>query len=276
MHSNNPIQSHYAMEGLSARLDNALMLSGLESGPIEWSRLALVDQFHARGLEASKDLALALGVKAGDFVLDIGSGFGGPARFLAGAYGCQVTGVDLTPEYVAIATDLTHRTGQQDLVRFQQADATDLPFANGTFDYAWTQHVGMNVADKDRFYREAARVLKPGGRLAIYDIVRSSDEPPTYPLPWASDPSFSFVVHPEVILDALEGAGFKESAQEDKTSLVLESFAEIARLMQTPGAMPPLNLVAVLGDFARAATGNLVENIKAGRLKVVQIVTERS
>lgn len=275
MHSNNPIQSHYAMEGLSSRLDNALMLSGLGSGPIAWPRLALVDQFHARGLEASKDLAIALGAKAGDTVLDIGSGFGGPARFLAGAYGCKVTGVDLTPEYVAIATDLTERTGQSESVTFQQADATDLPFAAETFDHAWTQHVGMNVADKDRFYREAARVLKPGGKFAIYDIVRSSDEPPTYPLPWATDPSFSFVVHPEVIRNALQGAGFKAITQEDKTALVLESFAEIARLMQSPGAMPPLNLVAVLGDYARESTGNLVANIKAGHLKVVQILAVR-
>ena len=103
MSQSNLIQKHYATEGLSSRLDHALLLSGLAEGPIAWSQLSLADQFHARGLEASKELALALGATQGDRVLDIGSGFGGPARFLNAMHGCHVTGIDLTPEYVEIA-----------------------------------------------------------------------------------------------------------------------------------------------------------------------------
>ncbi|MFX8312575.1 methyltransferase domain-containing protein, partial [Acinetobacter baumannii] len=92
-----------------------------------------------------------MGAKEGSHVLDVGSGFGGPARFLSNAFGWRVTGVDLTPEYVEIADYLTGRTGQTDLVSFQCASALELPFNDLEFDHALTQHVGMNIDNKERF-----------------------------------------------------------------------------------------------------------------------------
>ena len=103
-------------------------------------------------------------------VLDVGSGLGGSARYLAGEHGCRVTGIDLTKEYVDVANALAELVGMKNLVTFRQASALDLPFADGSFDVVWTQHVQMNIADKRAFYSQIARVLAPRGRLLFHDI----------------------------------------------------------------------------------------------------------
>ena len=80
-------------------------------------------------------------------LVDVGSGIGGPARYLAESLGCRVVGIDLTAEYCRLAEVLTARTGLADKVEFRAADALDLPFGDGEFDAVWNQHVAMNIAD---------------------------------------------------------------------------------------------------------------------------------
>ena len=91
-------------------------------------QLAALDQFHTRGLAATAELAKLAGITAGMSVLDVGSGVGGPARFLAATYGCRVTGVDLSEPFVEAARYLTERTGQGGQVSFETASALELPF----------------------------------------------------------------------------------------------------------------------------------------------------
>src|SRR3546814_3455016 len=114
-------------------------------------------------------------------LLDIGCGLGGAARHFARACGCTVTGVDLTPEYVAVAEALTRMVGQADRVAFRAGSALDLPFEAASFDAATLLHVGMNIPDKDRLCAEAARVLKPGGVFGVYDGMRVGDGALTFP-----------------------------------------------------------------------------------------------
>src|SRR5207253_92070 len=139
--------------------------------------------------QATVDLAAQLELGPQTHVLDVGCGIGGPSRYLASVHGCHVTGLDLTEEYCRVSTILAERTGLADRLSYIPGDARDLPFGDGAFDVVWTQHAAMNIPRKDRLYAEMARVLRPGGQLAVYDLLAGPAGPPHFPLPWADDPS---------------------------------------------------------------------------------------
>jgi ubiquinone/menaquinone biosynthesis C-methylase UbiE len=266
------IQKHYGIPEISTRIEDALQQAGYGDGPIAWADLAPLDQFHTRGLIATRELAERLDLTEGSAVLDVGSGLGGPARFLAAAYGCQVTGIELTPLYVEVAQMLSQRTGLADRTRFVQGDALELPFEAESFAFAWTQHVAMNIPDKAKLYGEIARVLKKGGRLAIYDVLKGENEPVIYPTPWAFEPGISFLVSPSEMKEALEAAGFQLVSGTDTTEAALAWFSELQKTPQTN----PLSLGAILGPQVQQAVGNLGRNLKEGRVSVMQVIVQKS
>ena len=271
MNESNAVRTHYALDGLQHRMQTLLQNAGFDgTEPVDWQQFAPVDQFHVGGLEATQALAAALAPSQGESVLDVGCGFGGPARFLAATRGCQVTGLDLTPEYIEIARMLTAKTDLSPLLRFVQGDALALPFADASFDHAWTQHVAMNIADKTGLYREIGRVLKPGGRLAIYDFVQGNGEPVLYPVPWARTPEISFLATPDEMARSLQTAGFRIAAATDLTAFAKASFAALPT-----DAANPFNLLSVLGEYAKAAVGNLARNIAEGRVALRQVIAEK-
>src|ERR1700740_2300328 len=127
------VRNHYRASGLTERLKTALTLLGPEDQQFTPQQLGALDQFHTRGLAATAELAKLAGITADAAVLDVGSGVGGPARFLAAPYGCRVTGVDLSEPFVDAARYLTERTGQSGQVSFPSASALALPFDDGRF-----------------------------------------------------------------------------------------------------------------------------------------------
>lgn len=276
MNQPNPVQAHYATQGLLARVEEALSQSGLATDLIEWSQLSAMDQFHVRGLPATQELAAALGLYPGQHILDVGAGLGGPARYLAAAHGCEVTGLELSPEFVEVADLLTARTGLQAQVRFVQGDALQLPFAVESFDHAWTQHVGMNIRDKAGLYRGIHRVLKPGGRLAIYDAVRGEQEPVIYPVPWASDASISFLASPDEMRQMLEEAGFTVASEEDTTAVARTWFMEVQSAVPPAGTSNLPNLAQVIGPQARQMTANFGRNVLEGRIRLLRIIVQKN
>jgi SAM-dependent methyltransferase len=265
------VRDHYRATGLIERLKAAL---GPEQQRLTPQQLGALDQFHTRGLAATAELARLAGITADMSVLDVGSGVGGPARFLAANHGCHVTGVDLSEPFVEAARYLTGRTGQGGQVSFECASALTLPFDDGRFDAVFLQHVAMNIADRARLYREIRRVLKRGGRFATYDVVLNGGEPhypvPYYPVPWARTPATSFLLTAAATREAIEPAGFR--------TLVWQDDSEAARTwitqLRAAGPPPSPNLGTVMGpDFAQLAA-NLGRNLMEGRLGILTAVFE--
>ncbi|MET2832606.1 class I SAM-dependent methyltransferase [Mesorhizobium shangrilense] len=263
------VRDHYRATGLTGRLKTVLAALGPEDQLLTPQQLGTLDQFHTRGLAATAELAQLADITAGMSVLDVGSGIGGPARFLAATHGCRVTGVDLSEPFVDAARYLSERTGQSGQLSFQTASALELPFDDGRFDIALLQHVAMNISDRARLYREIRRVLKPGGRFATFDVVLGAGEP-HYPLPWARTPATSFLLTAEATRAAIEPAGFGMLAWQDDTEIAKAWFAQL----RAAGPPPSPNLGVVMGpDFAELAA-NLGRNLMEGRLGILTAVFE--
>ena len=265
------VRNHYRATGLTERLKTALLSLGPAHQQLKPEQLAGLDQFHTRGLAATAELAKLSGVTADMTVLDVGSGVGGPARFLAATCGCRVTGIDLSEPFVEGARYLTERTGLSGKVSFQAGSALEMPFEAGRFDAALLQHVAMNIEDRAQLYREIRRVLKPGGRFATYDVVATSAEP-HYPVPWARTPATSFLLTATATGAAIEAAGFRALTVRDDSELAKAWVIQLRA--STPPPSPSLNLGVVMGpDFPQLAA-NLGRNIAEGRVGIFTAVFE--
>jgi len=263
------VRDHYSANGLTERLKSALTVLGPEDRLLMPLQLAAVDHFHTRGLAATAELAALAGITADVSVLDVGSGVGGPARFLAATYGCRVTGVDLSEAFVEAARYLTGRTGQRGQVSFETGSALELPFADGRFDVVLLQHVAMNIADRPRLYSEIRRVLRSGGRFATFDVVLKSGDP-QYPVPWARTPATSHLLTAEATREVIEPAGFRTLAWQDDTEAATTWFAQL----RASGPPPTPNLGLVMGPDFVQLSANLGRNLMEGRLGILTAVFE--
>jgi len=263
------VRDHYRATGLTERLKTALTALGPEDQRLTPQQLGALDHFHTRGLATTAELANLAGIAADMSVLDVGSGVGGPARFLAATYGCRVTGVDLSEPFVDAARYLTERTGQSGQVSFQTASALELPFDDGRFNVVMLQHVAMNIPDRARLYREIRRTLKSGGRFATFDVVLNGGEP-HYPLPWARTPATSFLLPAAATREAIEAAGFHTLAWQDDTEAAKTWFGQ----MRASGPPPSPNLGVVMGPDIVQLSAILGRNLMEGRLGILTAVFE--
>jgi SAM-dependent methyltransferase len=170
------VAQRYGAADLSERILKAITAAGLDPDRLTPEQLAPVDEFHIGGRAATIHAVAKMGLTSDNHVLDVGCGIGGATRYLAATAGCAVTGIDLTPAYIAAAEELTRRTGLADRVTYGVASALAMPFENGTFDAAITFHVAMNIKDRPALYREVARVLKPGALFCSYDVMKGGSD----------------------------------------------------------------------------------------------------
>lgn len=270
----NQVGRHYGRTDLLESILRSAQALGKNIDALTPADLASVDQFHIGGVDVCPALAALGGFGASMHVLDVGGGLGGPARWLASTVGCSVTVVDLTPEYGETGRELTRRCGLAERVRFECADARRMPFDDRSFDAAWTQHSSMNVDDKASLYREIHRVLRPGARLVLYEIMRGPEAPLHFPVPWARDPSISFLEDPDVVRRIVAEAGFREHAWNDVTEPGLEWVEK--RVAAVESGVGPLSLALLLGSDFPAMFKNLVRNMREGRQRIVQALFERA
>ena len=264
------VNAHYTPDGLTDTFRRLLTLWGKDGETLTPDDLAPIDQFHFGGKQATLALAALADIGPATRVLDVGGGFGGPARTLAVAYGCAVTVLDLTEEYCQVGEMLTARSGLTDRVAFRHGDALALPFPAASFDLVWTQHSSMNIADKRQLYTEISRVLRPGGRLALYEIMAGSGAPLHYPVPWARDASISFLSTPDDVRALLAELGYREEVWEDVTERAVAASGG----RPTPTEPPP-GLHLVLGaDFPERAR-NMGRNFAEHRTALIRAVLVR-
>jgi arsenite methyltransferase len=144
----------------------------------DWAHLLIGDSMHPGGLELTERLGGLLQLNSGSRVLDVASGWGASGLALARKFGCQVTGIDLSPASVEAANHEARRADLSDQVKFEIGDAEALRFDEGEFDVVICECALCTFPDKLQAAVEMARVLGPGGRLGLSDLVRWEELPP--------------------------------------------------------------------------------------------------
>jgi len=266
---------HYSRESLLARLNAALLDDGVDPAQPSIEALAPYDQFHGRGLEATIELAGLMQADASGHILDIGSGIGGPARYLANRFSCRVTGIDLTPQFRDVARHFTRLLDLQDRVTFEVGDALAMPFADGSFDGAYSMNVSMNIADKSALYREIHRVLKPGAWLVLSEIAKGDGGDLDYPTPWASSARASFLSTPEETRHGLVEAGF-DVIRLHSTLDKARAFGARSRAIVERGEKPPHRAVTLIhGEIASQAMANTARGLSEARIVPIEVLSRK-
>jgi len=269
------VLAHYSRGDLLARLRTALQEDGVDPDHPTPDALAPYDHFHGRGLEATLESARLMPAKAGERLLDVGSGLGGPARYVANRFRCHVTGIDLSPQFCELAQHLTRLQRMEDRTRFEIADALAMPFADASFDGAYSMNVSMNIEDKGALYGEMRRVLKPGAWLVLSEVAKGEGGEPEYPTAWAETPRTSFLVTPEETRRELIAAGF-EVLRFRSTLEKTRAFGDRSRAMVKRGEKPPHRAVMLIhGDKARAVMVNTIRGFADGRIIPIEVLCRK-
>jgi len=268
------IQKHYDQNNLFDKIIDAMTKSGLEMDTLTRENFSEMDEFHIMGNQGTKLLAEAIKFKRGMIVLDLGCGIGGASRFIADTFDCDVTGIDIAESYVETAKLISDKVGTRN-VTFEQANATDLPFEDNSFDVVWTQHVQMNIEDKDALLNEIFRVLKPGGKFAYFDVFSLDDKKLLYPLPWAEDQSISFTCSAQHYETLLKSIGYDKIKMVDLSSEATDWMVKFLKTAQT-GGIPLVSPQLLMGENSPLKLKNALQNLKEGKIQLGVGVFEKS
>ena len=259
----NSVAQHYGNDGIVSRIVSALADAGFDTNDLEPDVFAGADEFHIGGRKGSEYVAKALDLESGQRLLDIGSGIGGPARFIANTLDVTVEGIDLTPEFVEAAVEITEMVGMTEQVSFQVGSAISIPFDDDTFDASTMLHVGMNISDKELLFSEMARVTKPDGSIVVYDVMRTGEDDLVFPMPWSSTSEYSFVDTVNAYVKAAESAGLELLTVDDHAEMAVTFFNN------PPSEPPPVNLGHLMGTGMPEMFANARDAINSGTISPI-------
>ena len=231
----NSVAQHYGNDGIVSRIVSALADAGFDTNDLEPNVFAGADEFHIGGRKGSEYVAKALDIEQANGFLILAPVWWA-SRFIANTLGVKVEGIDLTPEFVEAAVEITEMVGMTEQVSFQVGSATSIPFDDDMFDASTMLHVGMNISDKELLFSEIARVTKPNGSIVVYDVMRTGNDDLVFPMPWSSTPEYSFVDTTDAYVKAAENAGLKLLTIDDHTEMAVSFFNN------PPSEPPPVNL----------------------------------
>lgn len=268
------IHSYYSPNDLYNKIIDGLNQSGKDLSRVTLDDLQPVDEFHIRGDVATQELIELSGFTPDMHILDVGCGVGGSTRRLSQEAGCEVTGIDLSDQYIDAAERLTKLLKMEERVRFHAASALELPFDDNTFDGVWSIQMNMNIEDKPAWLNEIYRVLKPGRPAVLYEVCGHKNSPPHFPVPWAQDSSMSFLEPPELFRTTISSAGFDIDVWNDKTDLAQQAFSHMTEPSGEP-ELPVLGVHLLVGNDILTKAYNLRRNLDEQRVSLIETVASK-
>lgn len=266
------VSAHYTHGNLLNAVLAGIEQLGKTPNTVNIEDLAPVDEFHIGGRQASEEFLDQLNFSAEDHVIDVGCGIAGASRFVANRYNSQVTGIDLTPEYIEAGKALCTWVGLNNLINLYQGSALSIPFDDEVFDGGYMLHVGMNIKDKISLYNEIYRVLRPGATFGVYDVMQLDEGELMYPVPWATTANESEVSSPEHYKQALQEVGFTVTKERNRHEFAIAFFEQLQKNTSSASGPPPLGLHIIMGDNAITKVQNMVKNVSAGFIAPVEII----
>jgi arsenite methyltransferase len=244
----------------------------------DWARLRLGDSLHPGGLALTERLGKLLRLGPGRRVLDVASGSGASALYIAERFGCEVVGVDYGEESVAVARITATEAGLADRVRFEQGDAEELPFPSASFDAILCECAFCTFPGKQAAAAEFARLLRPGGRLGFSDLTRSGELPPDLEglLAWVACMADARPV--EEYAGYLEAAGLAIERVESHDAALGQMVSDVrARLLGVELLIKAKKIDLPGADFqeARKIARSAAEAIRQGKLGYALLVARQ-
>jgi ubiquinone/menaquinone biosynthesis C-methylase UbiE len=219
----------------------------------EWIRLLIGDSLHPGGLVLTEQLGLLTDLGPDHKILDVASGTGATAFFLAQQFGCQVVGLEYGHDAVVRANAAAQEHGLADKVRFEQGDAEKLPFAGDSFDVVICECAFCTFPNKSMAASELSRVLRPGGRLGLSDITLSGQLPHQLEglMSWVACIADAKPI--DQYVDYLESAGLRIAEAESHDEALLQTVRDIRSRLFAIELLIKLKKIELTGvDFERA------------------------
>jgi SAM-dependent methyltransferase len=269
------IQAHYHAADLVRRIEQGLALAGKSIVSLTPGDLSPVDQLHTGGTRATLTLMEEADIRPEAHVLDAGCGLGGSSRVIAATRGCRVTGIDLTDSFIEAARILTRWTGLSDRIVFHAGPIQNMPVADKTFDAVLCQHLLMNVPDKAAVLLAFHRVLVPGGKLILHEIVSGTCADMAFPVPWAGSPDICFLESQASLSDRLKKAGFTDIYFRDTTDLALKFWQKVRAVTSGDPHSPHLGSHLIFGEKALQFPRTMPHNFQKDAIRVVEAILTR-